>query len=112
MQQNNHKCDICGKDYYYCYSCSGIESFTPWRTITDSIEHYKIFLIIKDYTNKYIDIKETKRLLSSQDLSDLETFRYEIKNVINEILSYEEAVVNIVNKKKTSKIVNSEKTNI
>lgn len=106
-QKLNHKCDICGKEYYFCPDCGNAKSFTPWRTIVDSIEHYKIFLIIKDYTNKYIDVKEAKRLLNNQDLSELDTFRDEIKNVINDILSYEDTVIT-EKKKKVSKIVNSE----
>lgn len=109
MEQNNHKCDICGNEYYFCPDCGNAKSFTPWRTIADSVEHYKIFLILRDYTNKYIDITEAKRLLSMRDLNGLDNFRLEIKNVINDILAYQD-IVTVTSKKKTNKIVNSEKT--
>lgn len=94
MSENlNHTCDICGEKYHFCTTCSNIESFTPWRTIVDSIEHYKIFLIIRDYTNKNISKDEAKTQLEELDLSELDSFVTEIKTVIKEIMA-ENLVIN------------------
>ena len=48
----NHWCVVCGKGYHACDSCNETKSFTPWRALTDSIEHFKIFTVLKDF-NKY-----------------------------------------------------------
>ena len=82
----NAHCKICGKGYYSCNSCLAQKTIKPWRSIVDSIEHYKIYLIIHEYTiskNK----ENAKQALQAYDLSGLETFNPEIKAVINEIMS-------------------------
>ena len=66
----NHWCVVCGKGYHACDSCNETKSFTPWRSLTDTIEHFKLFTILKDYNNKLIDKKEAKKMLSNIDLSD------------------------------------------
>lgn len=90
IEKPNHTCSICGTGYNACSGCMDVKSYTPWRTIVDSIEHYKIFLIIRDYTNKYIDIKTAREQLQKCNLNGLDTFVPEIKNIIEYILSYEE----------------------
>ena len=80
----NAYCDICGCGYHICNSCKDIKSFTPWRTITDTMDHYKIFLVLSNYTNTKDKVK-AKQELETCDLSELETFRPEIKAVIKEI---------------------------
>jgi hypothetical protein len=99
-EKYNHKCAICGNENYFCADCNNAKTFTPWRTIVDSIEHYKIFLIINDLTNKHIDIDTAKKMLNERDLSDLDNFVPEIKKVINDIMSYENIVSSNKRKKK------------
>lgn len=82
----NHWCVICGKGYHACDSCNEIKSFTSWRSLTDTIEHFKIFTILKDYNNKLISANEAKKLLSGIDLSDTDTFKPSAKKVLDEIL--------------------------
>lgn len=95
----NHTCAICNKNYYFCLDCGNAKSFTPWRTIVDTIEHYKIYIIIQDYVNKRINKTEASRQLSQLDLSEKDNFVTEIKDVINDILKEEEVVVKKKNKK-------------
>jgi len=102
-EQLNHSCAICGEKYHFCKDCSDATSFTPWRTIVDSVEHYKIYLIIHDYTNKHIDKSEAKRLLNERDLVELDNFVTEIQSVIKDILSYEEVKINNTQFSKTNK---------
>ncbi len=80
----NAHCSICGKGYYLCQSCKNEKKFKPWRTVTDTIEHYKIYMAIHGYTvTKNKDIAKAE--LQNCDLSDISSFKEEIKKVINEI---------------------------
>ena len=80
------KCSICGQEYDVCHSCLEQKTFKPWKAITDSIEHYKIYLAIHGYTISK-DKERAKRELQNCDLTGLENFNKEIKTVIKEIMS-------------------------
>lgn len=82
----NAKCTICGKDYEVCNSCLEQKTFKPWRTVTDSIEHYKIYLAIHGYTISK-DEEKAKADLRNCVLSEIENFLPEIQTVIKKILS-------------------------
>lgn len=94
----NHWCVICGKGYHACDSCNEIKSFTPWRSLTDTLEHFKIFTVLKDYNNHRISKNEAKKLLSGIDLSGKDTFKDSARKVLDEILS-----ANTVKRKSTRK---------
>ena len=81
----NHWCVLCGTGYHACDSCNKEKTFTPWRTLTDTIEHYKIFTILKDYNNKLIDRDRAKELLSCLDLSEKESYKESSKKVLADI---------------------------
>jgi len=66
-----------------------MKNFTPWRSIVDTVDHYKIFLIISDYTNKNITKNEAKNELLKVDLTGLEIFIPEIKEAIEKIMEEE-----------------------
>ena len=88
MAENNINayCSICGEGYHICNSCLDQKSLKPWRTITDTIDHYKIYMAIHGYTlskNKEI----AKQELQKCDLSGLEKFKPEIRAVIKEIMA-------------------------
>lgn len=102
--ENNAICSICGKPYRVCRTCKEITSFTPWRTVTDTLPHYMIYLVLFEYT-KNKDKAKAKEGLEKCDLSELETFDNDVKNVINEILGKNDVVEE--NKKvSTKQIVN------
>lgn len=82
----NAYCSICGAGYHVCNSCLEQKTIRPWRTVTDSIDHYKIYLAIHGYTLSK-DKEKTKTDLQNCNLKDLETFKPEIKDVIKEIMS-------------------------
>lgn len=83
----NHWCVLCGTGYHACDTCNKEKTFTPWRTLTDTIEHYKIFTILKDYNNKLIDREKAKELLSGLDLSGKENYKESAKKVLANIYS-------------------------
>ncbi|SHO53688.1 hypothetical protein [Anaerocolumna xylanovorans] len=85
-----HNCAICGAKYHFCSGCMNVKTYTPWRTIVDNVEHYKIFIILRDYNNKNIDKSTAKKQLQKCDLNGLENFVAEVKVLIEDILSYEE----------------------
>lgn len=81
----NAHCSICNEGYHLCHACKNEKKFKPWRTVTDTIEHYKIYMAIHGYTitkNK----EQAKAELQNCDLSDMDSFRAEIKSVIKEIM--------------------------
>ena len=81
----NHWCVLCGIGYYACDTCNNVKTFTPWRTLTDTIEHFKIFAILRDYNNKIIDRKTAQELLKNLDLSDKENYKDSVKKVLLDI---------------------------
>lgn len=84
--ENNTTCKICGKGYYICMSCKS-HKLTPWKTYTDTPEHYKIFQVIHGYSTGVYDKTEAKQRLENIDLSDLKELRENIQLVIKEIMS-------------------------
>ena len=88
MENNNMNahCSICGCGYRICHTCKNEKKFKPWRTITDTIAHYKIYMAIHGYTvtrNK----ENAKSELQNCDLSDMESFKPEIQSIIKEIMA-------------------------
>lgn len=87
MSENiNSYCKICNVGYHVCNTCLNQKTFKPWRTVVDSIEHYKIYLVIHNYTISK-DKNQAKLELQNCDLSGLQNFRPEIKSVIEEIMA-------------------------
>ena len=83
----NATCDICGKKYHVCKTCEEASLFKPWRTITDTMDHYKIFMVLSAYT-KTKDIETAREDLEKCNLKGRENFNENIKNAIDEILSF------------------------
>lgn len=95
----NATCSICGTKYHVCNDCSNTKSFAPWKRITCSTDCYKIFLILSNYTNKYISKDEAKKELSECNISNLESFEDNIKSSIKEIMKE-------TKQKKTKNVIN------
>ena len=91
-EQINATCTVCGNGYHMCLSCKDKMKLSPWKLYTDSAEHYKIHQIIHGYSTKVYTEDETRSKLKSVDLSDLETFKPNIKAIIKGILEKEKVV--------------------
>ena len=88
MENNkiNATCAICGKGYHVCQDSLDQKTFRPWRTVTDTAGHYRIYLAIHSYTLTK-DKAAAKDMLEKCDLSGVETFPPDIQKIINEIRS-------------------------
>lgn len=83
----NAICSICGEKYYVCNTCKSVKTLKPWRTITDTIDCYKIYMIIHDYKNSIITKENARKMLEECVLP--KTFQPHIKMVIDEIMTSE-----------------------
>ena len=92
-EKYNATCAICGQPYKICRTCQEIKSFTPWRTITDTLQHYSLFLVLSEYSRTK-DKTKAKDELSKCDLSKKESFKDSVKNMIDEIMK--EDVIKII----------------
>ena len=93
--QFNATCDICGRPYKLCLSCRDMMALHPWRTHTDTSEHYKVYQVLLGYNTGVYDIAEAKAKLQNVDLSDRNTYVKEIKEVIEKIMAYEDKPVKV-----------------
>ena len=84
-EKYNATCAICGQPYKICRTCQEIKSFTPWRTITDTLQHYTLFLVLSEYSRTKDKTKAKDELLKC-DLSEKESFKDSVKNMIDEIM--------------------------
>lgn len=105
----NHWCIICGKGYHACDSCDEIQSFTPWRKLACSPEHYKLYILLKQYNSNVITKEEAKSMLANIDLTGMKDFKESAKKVLDEILK-EDIPVRKSSKKKTVETVVEEST--
>ncbi len=96
----NAHCDICGAGYHICNTCLQQKSFKSWRVVTDTVEHYKIYMAVHGYTLSQ-DKETAKRELEKYDLSGLEDFNPPIRAVIQEILSEEDDDIRIPSQKES-----------
>ena len=98
----NHWCIICGKGYHACDSCDSVKSFTPWRAIADTVDHYKIYMVIKQYKSNLITKEEARAMLLNIDLTGMGNFKDSVKKRLDEILK-EDVPVRKQSKKKAVK---------
>ena len=97
--KNNAYCAICGNPYHVCMSCIDSMRLSPWKILTDTSEHFKVYQIIHGFTSNVYSKDEAKTKLSNVDLRDLESFRPNIKEIIKDILKEEKPIVKTVKAK-------------
>lgn len=87
--KDNATCSICGKPYHMCLHCKTEIGAAPWKRHTDTVEHYKVFQVVRGYSTGVYDKSEAKEKLKNIDLSDMDTFVDSIKTVIGKIMEEE-----------------------
>lgn len=100
MQQDKHnsKCAICGNSYYLCMSCKDKMKLAPYKVHTDTAEHYKIFEILRAFNLGIINKKKALKMLNNVDLTDIYTFKEEVKSQLDKILDGANKTKEIVTK--------------
>lgn len=84
--KSNAICAVCGKPYYICSDIQK-SKINPWRSITESVNCYKIHLTLLDYTNGYADANETaQKLKENCDISQKDSFLPHIRETIDSLL--------------------------
>ena len=92
-EKYNAVCDICGKEYYVCLSCSDAMRLHPYKSFTDTAEHYKVFQVVKGFLTGVYTKDEAKERFKNIDLKDMDSFKPHIKKIIKDIFKEEKAVV-------------------
>jgi hypothetical protein len=97
-EKDNATCSICGSPYRMCISCKDMIKLSPWKRHTDTSEHYKVYQVLHGYSTKVYTKEEARSRLKTIDLSDLETFRENIKDLIKDILTEDKTEINVIKK--------------
>ena len=92
-EKNNAVCSICGKEYYACLSCSDTMKLHPYKSFTDTAEHFKVFQVVRGLSTGVYTKDEAKEKFKNIDLKDIETFRPHIMKIIKDVLKENKAVV-------------------
>lgn len=85
-KNNNAKCVVCGKAYHLCMSCRDKIASTPWKVLTDTSEHYKVYQVVNGYRCGIYEKDVAKNALSNIDISDRNTYLDCVNKVLDEIL--------------------------
>lgn len=83
----NHKCIICGQEYYHCNDCDKMQTFTPWRRVACSVECYQVYLGWLMYREGELDIEQMQALLLEHGF-DKKRVLPELQGYFDEILAY------------------------
>lgn len=86
MADNNKKCLLCGKGFKFCPTCQQKSPADAWKNIFDKENCRTIFNLACDFHQKEVDIDKAREILLNCDLSDKDTFRSDVVEVIDEIL--------------------------
>lgn len=81
----NRVCLTCGNEYEYCRSCPSGSKLPIWKSLFDTENCKKIFETVSDYAQTAISKERALERLSDCDLSNAETLKPTIKNLIKEI---------------------------
>lgn len=90
--KNNAVCDICGKEYYVCLSCSNAMKLHPFKSFTDTAEHFKVFQAVNGFLTGVYTKEEFKSKLQNIDLSDLDSYKKHIQTLIKDALKEDDVV--------------------
>ena len=89
----NATCSICGNGYHLCMSCKDKMDLQPWKAFTDSASCYQVFQVVKGYSTGVYTKEEFKNKLKNIDLSNLESYKENIKALIKDALKEEEEAI-------------------
>lgn len=87
------ECKICGVEYDVCAFCPNTANITPWRRLCDTSEHFKLFMLLSDYSGKVITKEYAKEMLNELGVTaeSVSSFREPVKNMVYEILDFKKS---------------------
>lgn len=97
-EKNNAVCDICGKEYYVCLSCSDAMKLHPYKSFTDTAEHFKVFQVVRGFLTGVYTKDEAREKFKNIDLKDMDSFKPHIKKIIKDVLKEDKTVVKVAEK--------------
>lgn len=97
-EKHNATCKICGKSYYACMSCADTIKLNPFKSFTDTAEHFKVFQVVRGFSTGVYTKDEAKEKFKNIDLKDIESFRPHIKKIVKDILKEDKVVVKAAEK--------------
>ena len=89
-KNNNVKCVVCGNGYHLCRSCKDKLAIAPYKLVTDTSEHYKVYQVVNAYRSGVYTKEEARKALLNVDMSDKETYLDSVKKILDEICKVEE----------------------
>ena len=90
----NATCSICGRPYYKCISCKDAMALNPWKSFCDTAEHYKVHQIIRAFNGGVYTKDEARDKFKCVDIFDINEFRPNIKQIVEDILKEDKPVKN------------------
>ena len=87
-RKNNRKCVCCGKEYYFCPSCSSSAKEPSWKTIYCSNNCRKVFMTVTDFNYKEITKEQAVENLKKCDLNY--PFKASIKLAVNALVNQDQ----------------------
>lgn len=88
--KNNAKCSICGAEYYACLSCHDSMKLSPWKLHCCSASHYQVFQVVRGLSTGVYTEEEAKEKFKKIDLTDMDSFRPNIKKIVENVLKKKE----------------------
>ena len=79
---------------------------SPWKIYTDTAEHFKIHQIIHGFSTGVYNKDEARIKLKNVDLSDKDSFKPNIKQIIDDILKEPIVEKKIISRKRNNVVVN------
>ncbi|MEF9983691.1 MAG: hypothetical protein RR806_03135 [Oscillospiraceae bacterium] len=106
-EELNHKCIICDTDYHCCNDCGNMKSFTPWRTICDTTEHYQIFMVLYELDNNFISKEEASDQLESIGITpeNILHLKQSVQDVIMDIFANSKNIQDVASMTKDEKSI-------
>lgn len=92
MSEKKLTCTVCGKEYEACITCQNAKTYSSWRNLVDSMEHYKLFILARDYGNGRLNKDDAKTKIKELDISGFENWNTITGRLICEILKKDDAL--------------------
>ena len=93
--KNNATCSICGSGYYACLSCKDAMKLHPYKIYCCSASHYQVFQVVRGLSTGVYTKDEAREKFKNIDLSDVESFRPHIRDIVKDALKEEKTEKNV-----------------